>query len=139
MAKDNNEASKIADQIKDIEIRNSESILDAKLKELDDKLALLNIATKDYENKKQELDSTISTFTQTKEVDKKALEKEALSVGAVLGKENKITIVVPKSELNPKDKMVPVTINGFTYQIKRGDRVEVPMTVYEILKEAKYI
>lgn len=130
---------KAVDSTKGLEAVNKENELEAKLKEIDEKIAILDAKAKEYEDKKQELESTISTFTQTKEIDKKTLEKESLSIGQTLARENKVTIVIPKSELNPLDQMVPVTINGYTYSIKRGERVTVPETVYEILKESKYI
>lgn len=50
-----------------------------------------------------------------------------------------VEIIIPISERNPDDLVVPVTINGYTYQIKRGQEVTVPKEVKRILKEAKYI
>lgn len=50
-----------------------------------------------------------------------------------------VSVIIPISERNPSDLLVPVTINGFTYQIKRGEEVTVPEEVKRILKEAKYI
>ncbi len=50
-----------------------------------------------------------------------------------------VAVTIPVSELNPMDKVVPVTINGYTWQIKRGEEVLVPEEVKRILKEAKYI
>lgn len=50
-----------------------------------------------------------------------------------------VEIIIPISERNPDDLVVPVTINGYTYQIKRGQEVTVPEEVKRILKEAKYI
>ncbi len=50
-----------------------------------------------------------------------------------------VDVIIPISERNPDDLLVPVTINGYTYQIKRGEEVKVPEEVKRILKEAKYI
>ena len=74
-----------------------------------------------------------------KEIPTKELVEESISTGEALNKEKKVSIVVPKSELNPHDLLVPVTVNGYTYQIIRGEEVEVPVTIKNILKEAKYI
>ncbi|MDD6174919.1 MAG: hypothetical protein PUC59_04080 [Firmicutes bacterium] len=46
---------------------------------------------------------------------------------------------IPKNELNEDDRVVPVSINGYNYFINRGESVEVPKTVAELLEGAGYI
>lgn len=46
---------------------------------------------------------------------------------------------MPKDKLNKEDVVVPVCINGYTYQIKRGEWVDVPEEVARILEEAGYM
>jgi maltose-binding protein MalE len=54
-----------------------------------------------------------------------------------LQKETKIKVRIKE---DPKDKNdVPVCINGYIWQIKRGEFVEVPETVAKILAQAGYI
>ncbi len=104
------------------EIQRKMEELDAKNKLLDDQMHIIEEQAK-----------------QLPDISAKELIDDSLSTGELLAKENKVTLVVPKSELNPQEKMVPVTINGYTYSIRRGEQVTVPQTVADILKEAKYI
>lgn len=104
------------------EIQRKMEELDAKNKLLDDQMHIIEEQAK-----------------QLPDISAKELIDDSLSTGELLAKENKVTLVVPKSELNPQEKMVPVTINGYTYSIIRGEQVTVPQTVADILKEAKYI
>lgn len=53
--------------------------------------------------------------------------------------QKKVWIRIPKDPLNPGDDSVPVNINGYTWQIKRGESVEVPEVVASVLAEAGYI
>jgi hypothetical protein len=41
--------------------------------------------------------------------------------------------------LNEEDRVVPVCINGYNYFLNRGETVEVPETVAELLEAAAYI
>jgi hypothetical protein len=56
-----------------------------------------------------------------------------------------VTIRIPKiskdpNRLDDNDKVpVPVTVNGYTWYIKRGEKVEVPKVVEDILEEAGYL
>lgn len=104
------------------EIQRKMEELDAKNKLLDDQMHIIEEQAK-----------------QLPDISAKELIDDSLSTGELLAKENKVTLVVPKSELNPQEKSVPVTINGYTYNILRGEQVTVPQTVADILKEAKYI
>lgn len=75
-----------------------------------------------------------------KELSDRELKKEALSTQRTLKNTQKMVIItIPVDRRNPKDLVVPVTINGYTWQIKRGEKVEVPEEVERILHEAKYI
>lgn len=76
---------------------------------------------------------------ETKQASKDVLIKDALSTGEKLKKQSKKTITVPRSEMNQGDDYVVVAINGYKYKIKRGEEVEVPYSVYKLLKNAKYI
>ena len=67
-----------------------------------------------------------------------AAETEKKSAAPVK-KQEKVKIVIPKDPINKNDSFVPVAINGYIYQIKRGETVEVPKEVARILKEAGYI
>lgn len=48
--------------------------------------------------------------------------------------EKKVKIKLPKIEGEPE--VVDVTVNGKMYRIKRGETVEVPVVVKEILEQA---
>lgn len=61
------------------------------------------------------------------------------ATGNELAKGKKVCIRLPKDQLNKEDVVVPVCINGYTYQIKRGERVDVPEEVARILEEAGYM
>lgn len=77
---------------------------------------------------------------RAKELSDKELALEAKNTQKKLKNTQKmVQVTIPKSERNPDDKAVPVTINGYTWNIKRGEEVEVPEEVKRILKEAKYI
>ena len=63
---------------------------------------------------------------------------EAKKTAEILNKE-KVKIKIPVDPQNPKDLDVYVQINGYPWIIKRGETVEVPVAVAEILQKAKYI
>ena len=50
-----------------------------------------------------------------------------------------VNIKIPVDKENPGEKLVPVTINGWTWTIKRGETVEVPVAVAELLEGANYL
>ncbi|MCI8460438.1 MAG: hypothetical protein HFE81_03500 [Bacilli bacterium] len=106
--------------------------LSKKYEEIESKIENLKSST-------EEIQENIQNFPSTKEYSKEALISESKSVGEILSEGEKIRITIPKSEINPLEKNVPVTINGYTYNILRGENVEVPIEVYNILKESKYI
>ena len=51
----------------------------------------------------------------------------------------KVRIKVPIDKQNEKDLYVTAQINGYTYQIKRGEAVEVPAPVVKLLERAGHI
>lgn len=54
-----------------------------------------------------------------------------------------ITIVIPIDPLNKNDMVVPVKLDSrrehYEMEIKRGVPTDVPIPVYEVLKDAGYI
>ena len=64
---------------------------------------------------------------------------EAKATGKKLETDEKVEIIIPINPLNEKDLIVPVTINGYQYNIKRGVAVKVPKSVKLILKDAGYL
>lgn len=123
--------------MKELEAKNAE-ILNAKLAELE-------AAKQEYAEKAASMSvekttaSPVESSTTSPRIDNQKLVSEAKKVGEKLSKQKKIAIMIPKDLRNPKETHVPVTISGYTYQIARGESVEVPVEVYNILKEAKYI
>jgi len=65
--------------------------------------------------------------------------KEAEKTGATINAEKKVRIKIAVDPFNPGDMVVPVTINGYHWNIKRGESIEVPETVAKILFDAHYI
>lgn len=148
MAKQTEENKEIVEKenIKESPEVNTAEVL-AQIKEAQDKLdqtaANIKEQLKELEAKSKALDEQMQAADEKaielSAIPAKVLIDDSMSTGAALAKETQVTLIVPKSELNPQEKMVPVTINGYTYQILRGEQVTVPQTVADILKEAKYI
>lgn len=67
------------------------------------------------------------------------LDAQARSTGAVLAKGKKVRIKILEDHKNPMNRVVPVCVNGYLYYINRGETVEVPETVADILSQAQYI
>lgn len=67
------------------------------------------------------------------------MEAQAKRTGAVLAEEKKVHIKITPDRKNPANRVVPVEVNGYRYYINRGESVEVPRTVADILAEAQYI
>lgn len=65
--------------------------------------------------------------------------KQAMNTGNIINKQKKVEIKIPVDPRNPKDLVVPVVINGYRWEIKRGEKVAVPEAVARILEESKYI
>lgn len=148
MAKQAEENKEIVEKenVKELTEVNTAEVL-AQIKEAQDKLdqtaANIKEQLKELEAKSKALDEQMQAADEKaielSAIPAKVLIDDSMSTGAALAKETQVTLIVPKSELNPQEKMVPVTINGYTYQILRGEQVTVPQTVADILKEAKYI
>lgn len=98
-------------------------------------------ALKDIQAAKAEIEKKEKEVAaRAKELSDRELAMDSKKTAKELKETQKmVTVIVPISERNPDDKVVPVTINGYTWQIKRGEEVEVPEEVKRILKEAKYI
>lgn len=80
---------------------------------------------------------------EVKAIDEKQVEsmqKEVFnSMKEHFSKEKRVRIKIPVDPLNPKDMAVTVKVNGYAFVIKRGESVEVPESIANILSEAKYI
>ena len=99
------------------------------------------MAKNNSENKNEEV-KTIQEGTENNTMQnetKKTTSTDADMTAPVKEQEEKVKIVIPKDQINKNDSFVPVAINGYIYQIKRGETVEVPKEVARILKEAGYI
>lgn len=113
------ELKAVKQELKEVKENNSKKMTDDEVKEMLEKnkdIFKLSKADLDAMNKE--------TYQTTKEV---------------LAKEKKITTIIPKSELNPNDIVIPVMINGYAMQINRGEEVELPESVYKAIKEGGYI
>ena len=66
-------------------------------------------------------------------------EKQKETSAAPVEEVKKVKVIIPTDPINDEETFVPVVINGYIYQIKRGEEVEVPKEVARILKEAGYI
>ena len=67
------------------------------------------------------------------------LDPETEKIVKALAAQPKVRVRIPKNELNEDDRVVPVSVNGYNYFINRGESVEVPQTVAELLEGAGYI
>jgi hypothetical protein len=67
------------------------------------------------------------------------LDAQAKRMGEMFKGMGKTKIRIPKNPLNKEDMVVPVCINGYIFQIKRGESVEVPEEVARILEESGYL
>lgn len=89
------------------------------------------------ENILNELEKQKSKTVLSNSLDKKDYA-EAYKTAEIL-KQDTIKIKIPIDNQNPVDLMVPVTINGYTWTIKRGETVVVPTAVADILENAGYL
>lgn len=67
------------------------------------------------------------------------IDEMAENFGKKLNGEKKVAVKIPFDSRNPGDKVVPVCLNGYIFEIKRGEKIEVPASIAAILEEAKYI
>ena len=75
---------------------------------------------------------------ENEKVDAKHIEVAKQTAKAIKSKKM-VEIKIPIDSQNPKDLIVPVIINGYRWEIKRGEKVSVPEPVAKILENAKYI
>ncbi len=73
------------------------------------------------------------------EYESRLLDPETEKIAKALAAQPKVRVRIPKNELNEDDRVVPVSVNGYNYFINRGESVEVPQTVAELLEGAGYI
>ena len=142
MAKDSLEKENISKDKTQENLDETLKLIQEERESLNETLKLMDVKKAELEKLQNDLNSAkeeATSFSKLKKVDEVTLRNDSVQTGAELKKEKKITITIPKSELNPHEMNVPVTVNGWTYNIKRGESVEVPMTVFNILKEAKYL
>lgn len=142
MAKDSLEKENISKDKTQENLDETLKLIQEERESLNETLKLMDVKKAELEKLQNDLNTAKEeaiSFSKLKEVDEVTLRNDSVQTGAELKKEKKITITIPKSELNPHEMNVPVTVNGWTYNIKRGESVEVPMTVFNILKEAKYL
>lgn len=92
------------------------------------------------ENEVKETEQVINTTEniESAKIDAKHT-KVALKTGNAINKQKKVEIKIPVDPQNPKDLIVPVVINGYRWEIKRGEKVSLPEAVVKVLENAKYI
>ena len=73
------------------------------------------------------------------EYESRLLDPETEKIAKALAAQPKVRVRIPKNELNEDDRVVPVSVNGYNYFINRGESVEVPQTLAELLEGAGYI
>ena len=98
-----------------------------------------NIEEKIEENVDQVVNTTENIEEKIDSKVEKRLTKDALKIGKLFAKEEKIATKIPIDPQNPKDLMVVVKVNGYAYNIKRGETVKLPTSIVKILENAKYI
>ena len=82
---------------------------------------------------------------EVKEVIKKEAEAKTKTQRLIKGmkekldKYPKVRIKIPIDKQNEKDLTVAVQINGYVYQMKRGEYIEVPSPVVKLLERGNYI
>lgn len=63
--------------------------------------------------------------------------KSVLKVKEVVNKERKVSIHIPLSQGEKRGEAIEtVTINGYSWNIRKGEMVEVPLSVYKILADS---
>lgn len=67
------------------------------------------------------------------------MDAETEQIGNTLRRNAKVRIKIPFDPQNKADKVVPVVVNGHMYRINRGETVEVPEVVAEILEQSGLI
>lgn len=86
------------------------------------------------EDKKEEVE--VKTETPPKNIKDTNDEymKSVLKVKEVVNQERKVSIHIPLSQGEKRGEAIEtVTINGYSWNIRKGEMVEVPLSVYKIL------
>jgi hypothetical protein len=86
-----------------------------------------------------EAESVVDEAPLTEAEAKLEVKKMASGMKKKLDARKQVSVRVPLDQLNPKERIVTVQINGYTYTIERGKDVTVPDVVKDILEEAKLI
>ncbi len=82
------------------------------------------------------VDATQETLKKTEQEFEKNASKEEKGMLKKLQAMKKVTIIIPDDPQNPKDKVVPIGINGIVYTVPRGVSVEVPEAIAEIWNDS---
>ncbi len=71
---------------------------------------------------------------------KVSVSKDMSDMKKYLDSQPKLRVKIPHNSANHKDEApVTVRVNGYLYVIKRGEAVEVPEQIYNILEQGGYI
>ena len=92
----------------------------------------------DVETNVEEKNINTTESIEDAKVDAKHTEVAKQTAKAIKNKKM-VEIKIPIDSQNPKDLVVPVIINGYRWEIKRGEKVSVPEPVAKILENSKYI
>ncbi len=76
-----------------------------------------------------------TTKSMNKSLSEKEMEEMTRITGEKLKNERKLAVAVPYTE-GSGEKFIECGINGYNYIIKRGTTVELPQSLYDILKTA---
>lgn len=66
----------------------------------------------------------------------RSAEAQVRRAGMRPAQERRVRVMVPVSDQNPQDTDIPVIVNGRTTLIRRGEEVEVPASVAEVLQHS---
>ena len=83
--------------------------------------------------------SNVKEDAALEEKGKSAAQKLVKGMKSKLDACKKVTIKVPIDKKYEKDLYITAQINGYTYQIKRGEQVTVPEPVLKLLERAGHI
>jgi hypothetical protein len=92
----------------------------------------------DVETNVDEKNINTTESIENVKIDAKHTEVAKKTAKAIKNKKM-VEIKIPIDSQNPKDLIVPVIINGYRWEIKRGEKVLVPEPVAKILEDSKYI
>lgn len=108
-----------------------------KMAQLDAAIAQAQKVAKDYADKITALSSNENFFKSNATAeDKKDFETKKQTIERKLAAQPKVTILVPLQGQEKVGTILPVTINGFVTEVPKGQYVEVPQQIGEIIKES---